>query len=149
MRCRTELPGDIPAIWIMIARIMRPQTGKLVDRIRGSDCYVPELSRVAVGDDGEITGFVMLSRLEGSRREALERPSLAPQAVENPTKGPESVRTSRKMRCDMPTTWVNWSASSSGIPATTRASALCQRPPWGSTLPKGPTFQVKLGWPSR
>ena len=48
----------------MIARIMRHQTADLVDRIRGSDCYVQELSRVAIGDDDEIVGFVMLSRLE-------------------------------------------------------------------------------------
>ena len=44
MRCRAELPGDIPAIGTMIARIMRPMTAELVDWIRGSDCYVPELN---------------------------------------------------------------------------------------------------------
>jgi predicted N-acetyltransferase YhbS len=72
---RAEEAGDIPAIRGMIARIMRPQTADLVDRIRGSGRYIPELSRVAVGDDGEIVGFVMLSRLDVLGDRPLERPN--------------------------------------------------------------------------
>ena len=44
----------------MIARIMRPQTADRVDRIRGGDRYLPELSRVGVGDSEEIVGFVSM-----------------------------------------------------------------------------------------
>jgi putative acetyltransferase len=65
----------------MIDRIMRPQTADLVDRIRGSDRYVPELSRVAVGDDDEIVGFVMLSRLEVLADRPWSALTLAPLAV--------------------------------------------------------------------
>ena len=65
----------------MIARIMRPQTADLVDRIRGSDRYVPDFSRVAVGDDGEIVGFVMLSRLEVLGDRPWSALTLAPLAV--------------------------------------------------------------------
>lgn len=34
-----------------------------------------------------------------------------------------------------------------GIPTTTRALALCQRPGCGSLHPKGLTFLMMLGWP--
>lgn len=81
MRFRAEQAGDIPAIRTMIARIMRPQTADLVDRIRGSDRYIPELSRVAVGDDEEIVGFVMLSRLEVLADRPWSALTLAPLAV--------------------------------------------------------------------
>ena len=81
MRFRAEQSIDIPAIRTMIARIMRPQTADLADRIRGSDRYVPELSRVALGDDDEIVGFVMLSRLEVLGDKPWSAPALAPLAV--------------------------------------------------------------------
>ena len=149
MRCRTELPGDIPANRTMIARIMRPQTAELVDRIRGSDCYVPELSRVAVGDDGEIIGFVMLSRLEVLGDGPWSALTLAPLAVSESHQRTEvgSYLTQDALRHadDLGESVV----IVLGHPSYYPASALCQRPPWGSTLPKGPTFQVKLGWPSR
>jgi putative acetyltransferase len=71
----------------MIARIMRPQTADLVDRIRASDRYVPELSRVAVGDDDEIVGFVMLSRLEVRGDGPWSALALAPLAVSESHQG--------------------------------------------------------------
>ncbi len=71
----------------MIARIMRPQTADLVDRVRGSDRYVPELSRVTVGDDDEIVGFVMLSRLEVRGDGRWSALALAPLAVSESHQG--------------------------------------------------------------
>jgi len=77
---RIETPADAPAVARVVeAAFGRPDESRMVDAIRASREYVPELSFVA-DDAGEIVGHTMLSHvgLAGSDRELLE---LAPLAV--------------------------------------------------------------------
>lgn len=79
---RTERPDDIDAIRkIVVAAFDSEAEGQLVDNIRRSENYIPELALVAELD-GDIVGHVMISRVTiddaGSRRTAH---SLAPVAV--------------------------------------------------------------------
>lgn len=149
MRCRAEVAGDSPAIRTMIARITRPHTSDLVDRIRGSDRYVPELSRVAVGDDGEIIGFVMLSRLEVLGDAPWSALSLAPLAVmeSHQRTGVGSYLTQDALRHadDLGESVVIVLGHPSYYPhlGFVPATGL------GIYPPEGPRFQVTLGWQSR
>ena len=67
----------------MIARIMRPQTADRVDRIRGGDRYLPELSCVGVGDSEEIVGFVSMLGKKLPRRNFGMASSTSPALVVN------------------------------------------------------------------
>ena len=80
MQVRVERDEDAPAVARVIeAAFGRPGEGHMVDAIRGSEGYVPDLAFVAA-DDGQVVGHVMLSYvgLAGSERQLLE---LAPLAV--------------------------------------------------------------------
>jgi putative acetyltransferase len=77
---RPETPADFDEIAAVVeAAFGKPDEVAIVNAIRGSDGYVPELSFVAV-DDGRVIGHTMLSRvgLKGSERLLLQ---LAPMAV--------------------------------------------------------------------
>lgn len=81
---RAERPEDAAAIRSLNERAFgRPNEADLVEKLRASDAFIPELSLV-VDDDGEVVGHVMLSWVglvgdePGSTRRVL---SLAPMAV--------------------------------------------------------------------
>lgn len=80
MKVRTEIAEDAPAVaGVLTAAFGRPDEAQMVEAIRASAEYVPELAFVAE-DEGEVVGNVMLSYvgLAGSDRRLLE---LAPLAV--------------------------------------------------------------------
>jgi predicted N-acetyltransferase YhbS len=77
---RPERPDDFPAIREIIAATMRTLTADLVDLIRDSKDYIPQLSRMAVTASHEVVCYVMLSRvkLEGTHTwSVLSLPPLA------------------------------------------------------------------------
>jgi putative acetyltransferase len=77
---RTEIAEDAPAVArVLAAAFGRPDEARMVEAIRASAGYVPELAFVAE-DEGEVVGCVLLSYvgLAGSERRLLE---LAPLAV--------------------------------------------------------------------
>ena len=62
---RLEQPIDIDQIHeLHRAAFAGPAEAELVDAIRSSASFVPELSLVAVTDDGSVLGHVLLSRIE-------------------------------------------------------------------------------------
>ena len=82
---RPELPIDIDQIHELHRSAFRGAAeAELVDVVRASAGFVPELSLVAVADDGSVLGHIMVSRVEfdadagGPRSEVL---ALAPLAV--------------------------------------------------------------------
>lgn len=79
---RAERPGDEPAIYEVVAAAFgRPEEARLVDAIRASEEFVPELSLVAERD-GRIVGHVMISHSYLREGEVVRRiASLAPLAV--------------------------------------------------------------------
>ncbi len=82
MTIRPELAGDYEAIARVVeAAFGRAEEARLVERIRASEQYVPELSLVAE-EDGELVGHVMFSyvTLIGDDEERLVL-ELAPLAV--------------------------------------------------------------------
>ena len=79
---RPERPDDAAAIRAAVVAAFESEgEGDLVENIRASEHYIPELSLVAERD-GQLVGHVMISRVhivEGDRRTAAH--SLAPLAV--------------------------------------------------------------------
>jgi predicted N-acetyltransferase YhbS len=78
---RPERPADFPAIREIIVETMRTLTTDLVDLIRESEDYIPQLSRVAVAASQEVVGYVMLSRVKLMGTRTWSVLSLAPLAV--------------------------------------------------------------------
>ncbi len=77
---RPETTADFGEIAVVVeAAFGKPDEAAIVEAIRNSDGYVPELSFVAE-EEGRVIGHTMLSRvgLEGSSRRLLQ---LAPMAV--------------------------------------------------------------------
>lgn len=67
MLIRRELSGDVDAIrTVTTAAFTRPDAelveAELVDQLRGSEAWLPALSLVALGPDGQIIGHVVGSR---------------------------------------------------------------------------------------
>ncbi|MGH2417304.1 MAG: GNAT family N-acetyltransferase [Candidatus Limnocylindria bacterium] len=61
---RPELPIDLDQIHeVHRAAFRGPTEAELVDAVRASAEFVPELSLVAVADDGSVLGHIMLSRV--------------------------------------------------------------------------------------
>jgi putative acetyltransferase len=85
VRIRAETPDDIEAIAAVTAAAFgKEREARMVDAIRASESFVPELSLVA-DDAGEIVGHVMLSYVDLDGRRVLE---LGPMSV-----APERQRT--------------------------------------------------------
>lgn len=82
---RVELPVDLDQIHeLHRAAFPGPTEAELVDAVRGSTSFVPELSMVAITADGSVLGHVLISLVglepegDGQRRDVL---ALAPLAV--------------------------------------------------------------------
>ena len=63
---RPEGPGDAAAVRAVVDAAFAPKTheGRIVDELRGSDRWLPELALVAVDDDGVIVGQCVTSRAD-------------------------------------------------------------------------------------
>jgi putative acetyltransferase len=64
MDIRPEAQADFAAIGELVSASMRPQEAVLVELIRASDRYLPELALVAVERRGAVVGHVMLSQVD-------------------------------------------------------------------------------------
>lgn len=81
MIVRPERPGDHAAIAeVVTAAFGRPAEARLVERIRASGGYVPELALVAE-DGGEVVGHALLSYVDLAVAGTLPVLELAPLAV--------------------------------------------------------------------
>lgn len=87
---RPEEPLDLDQIHeVHRASFPGPAEADLVDAIRRGPTFIPDLSLVAVTDDGSILGHVLVSRvgLETRADEAINVLALAPLAVLSPHRG--------------------------------------------------------------
>ena len=81
MKLRPERPADYEAIARVVeAAFGRPNEARLVELIRASEQYVPELALVAE-EEGEIVGHVMFSYVTLAGDEERQVLELAPVAV--------------------------------------------------------------------
>ena len=76
---RPERPGDEPAIRSVVDAAFAPSTdeGRIVDELRGGDSWIPELSLVAVDEDGVIVGQCVTSIGTLAGDDGTTRPILA------------------------------------------------------------------------
>lgn len=89
---RSEQPIDLDQIHeLHRAAFAGPAEAELVDTIRAGANFIPELSLVAVTDDGSVLGHVLVSRIElqpiGGGAERIPILALAPIAVLPPHHG--------------------------------------------------------------
>jgi len=77
MIVRREAPSDHDAVRALFAAVM---SAELIDRLRASDTWVPALSFVALGNDGEVVGHVGAARgqVGSAPALALVPPSIGP-----------------------------------------------------------------------
>lgn len=85
---RQEQNGDLPAIFDAVERAFEkePQSDHrepfLVGRLHRSQAFVPRLSLVAETDDGEIVGYILLTKVEiVSENGSVASLAVAPLAV--------------------------------------------------------------------
>ncbi|HVR71924.1 MAG TPA: N-acetyltransferase, partial [Vicinamibacteria bacterium] len=80
-RIRAEEPGDHAAVFRVNAEAFGQEVeARLVDALRGSSAFIPELSLVAVRD-GEVAGHILFSRISISGSTSASALALAPMAV--------------------------------------------------------------------
>ena len=89
---RPELPVDLDQIHELHREAFRgPAEAELVDAIRAGADFVPELSLVAVADDGSVLGHILISRIgfepDVEDSERVDALALAPLAVLPPHAG--------------------------------------------------------------
>jgi predicted N-acetyltransferase YhbS len=84
---RQEQPADYPAVFALVEQAFRDlkisdhTEQYLVERLRKSDAFIPELSLVAE-DNGKIVGHILLTKLKiQNGQQEFESLSLAPVAV--------------------------------------------------------------------
>lgn len=84
IRIRQEQPLDYEAVFTLNERAFgQPNEARLVNALRGSDAFIPELSMVAE-TDGRIVGHILFTKIaiRNTDADAFESLSLAPMAVE-------------------------------------------------------------------
>ena len=96
---RPETPADYAAVRDVVGRAFeREEVVDLVDRIRSSENYVPELSFVAESD-GKIVGHVMLSYVDLVGEQSAHRIlTLSPLSVAPEAAGTRNRRLTRRER---------------------------------------------------
>jgi putative acetyltransferase len=79
---RAETPADRERVFLVNAEAFgREDEARLVEALRGSPAFLPELSRVAVRD-GQVVGQILFSRVAvRSERSRVGALALAPMAV--------------------------------------------------------------------
>jgi len=79
MRIRPEQSGDADAIRAVIDAAFAPKTheSRIVDRLRASDRWIPDLALVAVDDDGLVVGHCVTSLGDLTGDDEVTRPILA------------------------------------------------------------------------
>ncbi|PKV62643.1 GNAT family N-acetyltransferase [Pontibacter ramchanderi] len=87
IQIRQEQPADYPAVFALVEQAFRDLVISdhteqfLVERLRKSNAFIPELSLVAV-DQGKIVGYILLTKLKiKNHQQEFESLSLAPVAV--------------------------------------------------------------------
>ncbi len=80
MIIRPETAGDFDAIDSLVASAARPNEARLVELLRASDGYVPDLALVAE-EDRDVVGHIMFSYVTLKSREEFRVLELAPMAV--------------------------------------------------------------------
>jgi putative acetyltransferase len=153
MLIRAETTADVAPIHaVNVAAFPTNAEADLVERVRSSDAFIPELSLVAEldpdpeGRPGRIVGHLLLSRVAIA---GLDEPilALAPMAVvpDHQRRGIGSALV--RAGLDVAESRESRSSSSSGIPGSTRGSASSAPHATASSRPKhGP---MPLSWPSR
>jgi putative acetyltransferase len=81
MVIRSETRDDHAAIRRIVRAAAGPQEARLVDLVRQSDRYLPNLSFVAADQDGTVLGYLMLSRVDLVSDATRQVLCLAPMAV--------------------------------------------------------------------
>lgn len=84
MLIRSETRDDHAAIRRIVSAAAGTEEARLVDLIRQSDRYTPDLSFVAVDEDGGVVGHLMLSRVDLVGDITRQVLCLAPMAVTPP-----------------------------------------------------------------
>jgi putative acetyltransferase len=78
---RSENPTDLDSIRVLVDQAFgEPMPSRLIDLVRGSDRFVPDLSIVAEAD-GVLLGHILLSYVAIEGEESFDALSLAPLAV--------------------------------------------------------------------
>ncbi len=81
MEIRQENTDDYKAVFAVNELAFgQVDEGELVDRVRKGNCFIPELSLVAVAD-GQIVGHILFSKIEIKNGAEFESLALAPMAV--------------------------------------------------------------------
>lgn len=74
---RPERQGDLPVILDLVEKAFENveesdhQEQYLVERLHGSDTFIPELSLVAVNGEGIIVGYILLTKVKSYRQTPL------------------------------------------------------------------------------
>ncbi len=146
LNIRPETPADRQAIFEQNALAFgQDGESRLIDALRETEYYIPELSVVALADT-HLVGHIMLTRLplRGDDGKMYETLALAPMSVTTVLQqmgiGGQMIR----YAIEKPGNWVSIPSSYWGTRTITRASASFPRR--NSTSARPTTYLMKLLW---